>query len=41
MKHVWLLSLCLGWLLAGSGFAQRASGTLYGRLEGGEARLAL
>jgi thiol:disulfide interchange protein len=42
MKHVSLLSLCLGWMLAGSGLAQNeAHGTLYGRLEGAEAKLAL
>ena len=42
MKHLWWLCLCVGWLLAGSGNAQNhAEGTLYGRLEGTEARLAL
>jgi len=42
MKHFSLLSLCLGWLLAGSVSAQNeAKGTLYGRLEGAEAKLAL
>jgi thiol:disulfide interchange protein DsbD len=42
MKHAFLLFLCLGWLLAGSIPAQnKARGTLYGRLEGEEAKLAL